>query len=139
MAIVQGACTAFRLDMVSGAVDLATDTLKIALYTSGATLNTDTTVYVTDGEVVGTGYDAGGKPLTVVAPTTSQEVVIVDFVNVVWDTVSITARGALIYNATNANRAVAVLDFGADKVSDAANFTVTFPAATIDSAIMRIE
>ncbi len=139
MAIVQGACTAFKLDMVKGDVDLDTDTLNIALYTSDATLNADTTVYITADEVVGTGYDAGGKPLTVTTPTTSQGVVIVDFANVVWDTVSITARGALIYNVTNANRAVAVLDFGIDRVSDAANFTVTFPEATVDSAIIRIE
>lgn len=112
-----------------------TDNIYIALYTANATLDENTTVYTTTGEVVASGYTAGGQKL--LSPTVASEngVVYVSFANPVWSA-ALTARGALIYNASNANQAIAVLDFGADKFSSN-TFTVTFPANTADSAVIR--
>lgn len=115
---------------------LAEGTLKMALYTAQADLNADTLVYTTTNEVVGTGYTAGGKVLTGVTVSKSGTTAYLDFDNVVWDPASFTARGALIYNTSLGNLAVAVLDFGADKTATT-TFTVQVPANTATSALIR--
>lgn len=136
--IAQTQCTIFKKNCLSGLENFAVGTpyvYKIALYTANATLNADTTAYTTSNEVVGTGYTAGGKVLTVVPPATNASTAYISFSNVTWTGSSFTARGALIYNSTT-GAAVAVLDFGSDKTSP--NFTITFPAATATTAIIRI-
>lgn len=127
--------------MLQGIHDLDTDVLKIALYTGSANLYPTTTAYTVTGEVVAAGYNAGGEILTGVtiststASTTQPAVVYVDFANVVW-TAAITARGALIYNSSKADRSIAVIDFGADKTSTT-TFTVQMPLNTATSALLR--
>jgi hypothetical protein len=114
-------------------------TFKIALYTSTATLDKATTAYAATNEVVGTGYTAGGNTLTNVTPTLATDTAITDFPDTSWTTATITARGALIYDATNVqNKSVAVLDFGADKSSSGGTFTIVFPAADAANAILRL-
>jgi hypothetical protein len=139
MALTQTATNAFKTGMMNGSYNFNTDTFKIALYNANATLNEQTAVYTSTDEATGSGYSAGGQALTVtVTPTTgsSGNVAYVSFQNAFW-TGSITARGALIYDVTNGNKTVCVLDFGADKTSST-TFTVQFPAATNTSAIIRI-
>jgi len=118
------------------------NTFKIALYTSSASLGAGTTAYTTSNEVSGTGYTAAGNTLTNVTPTTSSTTALTDFADTTWSSSTITARGALIYNSStaagSANRAVVVLDFGADKTSTSGDFTVQFPAAGASTAIIRI-
>ena len=139
MAITQAMCTSFKVDLLDGEQDFGADTFKIALFTSAATLDASTTAYATTNETTGTGYTAGGNTLSVsTAPTSSGTTAYISFTNTTWSTASITARGALIYNSTNANKAVAVLDFGADKTSTAGDFTINFPTADASSAIIRI-
>ena len=139
MAITQAMCTSFKVDLLDGEQDFGADTFKIALFTSAATLDASTTAYATTNETTGTGYTAGGNALTVsTTPTSSGTTAYISFANTTWSTASITARGALIYNSTNANKAVAVLDFGADKTSTAGDFTINFPTANATSAIIRI-
>ncbi len=115
---------------------LAEGTLKIALYTAEADLNADTLVYTTSGEVVGTGYVAGGKTLTGVSVVKSGTTAYLTFNNVTWDPAAFTARGALIYNTNIGDLAIAVLDFGSDKTATT-SFTVQVPAASSTSAIVR--
>lgn len=134
--ITQTVTTSFKSEMLQAGQNLLTDTLKIALYTSLANLNADTTVYTTTGEITGTGYVAGGKVLTGVTLASSNGVVYVNFSNVVWTPAAFTARGALIYNSTKSNKSVAVLDFGADKTATN-TFTVQMPANTYTSALLR--
>jgi hypothetical protein len=140
MAIQQGLTTSFKQQMVQGAQNLATDALKIALYTGFATLGPDTTGYVIadPNEVTGTGYTAGGKALTGVTVNTDSTtgIVYINFNNVVWDPAVFTARGALIYNTTQSNSSVAVLDFGSDKVATN-TFTVTMPVNSTTTALLR--
>jgi len=142
MAITQAMCTSFKQECMVGTHDFTVttgDAMKIALFTSTATLSAATTAYSTTNEVTGTGYTAGGVALTNVTPTTSGTVAFADFADAVFSTVTITARGALIYNSTDSNKAVAVLDFGADKTATAGNFTVQFPTADSTNAILRFE
>lgn len=137
--IVQGQCTIFKQNLLSGLENFATGTTqvyKIALYTANAELNTTTLIYTVLNEVVGTGYVAGGKILTPIVPARLDSTAYVSFGNVSWLTSSFICRGALIYNSTT-NAAVAVLDFGSDKTASG-TFTVTFPAATSTSAVIRI-
>jgi hypothetical protein len=115
---------------------LATGTLKMALYTANADLGAGTLAYTTTNEVVGTGYTAGGNVLTGVTVLTSGTTVYLDFADVVWSPANFTARGALIYNTSLGNLAVAVLDFGADKTTTT-TFTVQTPANTADAALIR--
>lgn len=115
---------------------LATGTLKMALYTANADINDGTTAYTTTGEVVGTGYTAGGETLTGVVVAQSGTTAYLDFDNVTWDPAAFTARGALIYNTSLGNLAIAVLDFGADKTATT-SFTVQMPANTATSALIR--
>lgn len=141
MAIVQAVCTSFKKEMAQGLHDFTAstgDTFKIALYTSSATLGASTTAYSATNEASGTGYTAGGATLTNVSPSSAGEIAYIDFADVTWSTSTITARGALIYNSTNSNRAVCVLNFGQDKTSSASDFKITFPTADTSSAILRI-
>ena len=138
MAITQAMCSSFKQQILLGEHDLDTDTIKLALYTSAATLSAATTAYSTSDEVVGTGYTAGGNTLTGASVSLSGTTAYVDFSDTTWTTATITARGALIYNSSKSNKAIAVLDFGADKTSTAGDFTVQFPTNDASSAIVRI-
>src|SRR5210317_569216 len=110
MAITQAMCTSFKVDLLDGEHDFGVDTFKIALYTSSATLDATTTAYSVTNETSGTGYTAGGNTLTVsTTPTSSGTTAFISFNNTTWSTATITARGALIYNSSNADKAVAVL------------------------------
>lgn len=138
MAITQAMCSSFKQQILLGEHDLDTDVIKIALYTSSATLDASTTAYSTTNEVVGTGYTAGGNTLSGATVSLSGTTAFADFSDTSWTTATITARGALIYNSSKANKAIAVLDFGADKTSTAGTFTVQFPANDASNAIVRI-
>ena len=139
--LIQCVTNSFRSEMLQGIHDLDTDILKMALYTSVADLYPTTQVYTLTGEVVASGYSAGGLVLTGVtittgpATTTQPAVVYVTFDNPVFNA-ALTARGALIYNSSKADRSVAILDFGADKTSTT-TFTVQLPAATPTTALLR--
>lgn len=134
MSIVQTQTTSFKAELYEGIHDLLTDQLYMALYTASADLNSATTVYTTTNEVSGGGYTPGGVLITGVTINTSGYTAYVSFNNVVFNA-AVTARCALIYNASKANRSIAVLDFGSDKTSS--NFTVTMPADTATSALIR--
>lgn len=141
MTIAQGATNTFKIGLPKGNFDFDVDTFKIALYTGAASIGPDTTAYTTDGEVVASGYTAGGETLTVTqVPTignqTGVATVYISFANATW-TSALTTRGALIYKSGSGNPSVCVLDFGADKTSTT-TFTVQFPAATNTAAIIRI-
>jgi hypothetical protein len=139
MTIYQGLTTSFKVDILNGKQNLASDTLKMALYTAYASLDQDTTAYTTGNEISGTGYTAGGQTLSNVTINSGSNTVYVSFSNVVWDPAQFTTRGALIYNATKSNASIAVLDFGADKIQTGNNtFTVTLPPDTESSALIRI-
>jgi hypothetical protein len=136
MALVQTLCSSFKQESWLGIHDLDTDVLKMALYTSAASLGADTTVYTTTEEVVGTGYSAGGEILTNVQVLLSGTTAYVTFDNPAWPGSSFVTRGGLIYNSTKADRAIAVLDFGSDKTAGP-NFTVQLPAASATTALIR--
>tara|TARA_R110002050_G_scaffold165546_1_gene295996 strand:- start:84 stop:521 length:438 start_codon:yes stop_codon:yes gene_type:complete len=142
MAITQAMCTSFKVALLDGEMDFSSNTsqtFKIALYTSSATLSAATTAYATTNEVSGTNYTAGGNTLTISAnPASSGTTAFLDFADTTWTDATITARGALIYKSGGTNPAVAVLDFGADKTSTAGDFQVQFPAADATNAIVRI-
>lgn len=132
------ACNSFKTGMLNGTFNFTSGTFKIALYTNNATLDATTTAYTPTGEVVASGYTAGGNTLTITqVPTTgtSGTVAYISFQNTSWNA-ALTARGALIYKS-GTNEAVCVLDFGADKTSSS-TFTVQFPAVSNSSAIIRI-
>jgi hypothetical protein len=138
MTIAQGQTTVFKKNCLSALENFAVGTpytYKIALYTANATLNQSTLTYTTTGEVVGTGYTAGGQTLTVIPPQTDDYTAYLSFANVTWNPASFTVRGALIYNSTT-NAAVAVLDFGADK-TPTTSFTITFPTNNATNAVIR--
>jgi hypothetical protein len=136
MALVQGLCSSFKQESWRGIHDLDTDTLQLALYISAADLGPSTTVYTTSNEVSGGGYTAGGIVLTGAQVLLSGPTAYFACDNAVWTSVNFVARGGLIYNASKANRAIAVLDFGADKTAGP-NFTVQIPAATASTALLR--
>jgi hypothetical protein len=133
--IVQTQTTSFKSEVYQAVHNLLTDTIKIALYTANADLTADTTVYTTSNEVVASGYTAGGNTMTGVALNTSGYTVYVNWANTSWST-AVTARCALIYNASKSNKSIAVLDFGSDKTSTG-TFTITMPANTATSALIR--
>lgn len=140
MAIYQTACTVFKTNLLNGDEDFSSSSpydYKIALYTANADLGANTTVYSTTSEVTGTGYTAGGEDLTIVPATSSGNVAYISFSNVAWANASFTCRGALIYNS-NTSAACFVLDFGADKTCSNQTFTVVFPTADANSAVLRI-
>ena len=138
MAISQVLCTSFKKELLEGTHNFGSHEFRIALYTSAATLNADTTVYSTDNEVSGTGYDAGGVTLTADTVASGDGVGFVNFSDATWASSSFTARGALIYNDDKDDRAVMVLDFGDDKTSNNRTFTVGMPANTSTAALIRI-
>ena len=148
MAITQAMCTSFKTELLQGVHNFYNGsgggsagtgaTFKLALYTSSATLGAATTAYATTNETTGTAYNAGGNSLTNVTPTSSGTTAFTDFADTTWSTSTITARGALIYNSTQSNKAVAVLDFGSDKSSSSGDFTIQFPTADSSNAIIRI-
>jgi len=133
-------CNAFLSGLMDGTYDFTSDTFKIALYTNAASLTNTTDSYTTDGEVVASGYTAGGETLAVsqvpIVNGTNPPTAYISFSNVTW-TAAFTARGALIYKSGSGNPTVCVLDFGNDKTSTT-TFTVQFPAATNTSAIIRL-
>jgi hypothetical protein len=141
MAITQTTCTSFKKELLEAVHDFTSHTFKIALYTDSADLGAGTTVYSTTNEITntsGTAYTAGGKALTTIAPTSSGTVAFVDFENISWTSASFTARGALIYNSSASNKAVAVLDFGSNRVVSNDTFEVQFPVSSATTAIIRI-
>lgn len=136
MAIVQTLTTSFKKESWQAVHDLTVDTIKLALYTGAATLNADTTVYTVTNEVSGGGYSAGGVTLTGATISTDGTTVYVDFNDAVWSPASFTTRGALIYNFSKGNKAIAVLDFGADKTA-VNTFTVQMPVNSSSTALIR--
>ena len=147
MAIVQTATTSFKVELPQGIHNFgptSPDTFKIALYTAAADLGYATTVYSTSNEVTGAGYSAGGNTLTIsvtpVAANNSSNVptAYFSFANTSWTSATFTARAALIYNSTEGNKSVAVLDFGSDKTVSNDTFQIAFPTADANSAIVRI-
>ena len=135
MSIVQTQTTSFKKELYQGIHDLSTDNIYIALYTAAANLNAATTAYSATNEVVATGYTAGGQIMTGVAINTDGYTAYVNWSNVTWSA-ALTARCALIYNASKANRSVAILDFGSDKTS-ITTFTITMPTNTATTALIR--
>jgi hypothetical protein len=133
--IVQTQTTSFKKELYQGIHDLSTDTIKIALYTAAADLNAATTAYSSTNEVVASGYTAGGQVMTGVQISSDGYTAYVNWNNVSWTT-AVTARCALMYNASKGNKSVAVLDFGADKTS-ATTFLITMPANTSTAALIR--
>ena len=139
MPLQQGQTLSFRSDIVQGGQNLSSNTLKMALYDGFATLGPTTTVYTTTNEVTGTGYTAGGATLTgvTIATDVTTNTVYIDFNNVSWPGASFTARGALIYNSTQSNKSIAVLDFGSDKIFSAVSNTVVMPTNSATTALLR--
>ena len=144
MAITQAIANAFKKQLLEADMDFASaspDKFKLSLYTSSATLNSTTTAYTSTNEATAGGdYSAGGGALVGTTTSISAGVARVDFADLSFTGVTLTARGALIYNSSSAttNAAVAVLDFGSDKTATAGTFTIQFPAATSTAAILRI-
>ena len=147
MTIAQTSTTSFKVELLQAVHNFgptSPNTFKIALYTASSDIGPGTTVYTTTAEVVGTGYTAGGNTLVIsTSPTSgnntaSVPTAFVSFSNTSWASASFTARGALIYNSTQGNKSVAVLDFGADKTATNTTFLIEFPTANASSAIVRI-
>ncbi len=140
MAIIQAICTVFKQDLMSPGGNLAAQSLKCALYTNAASLAANTTVYITGSEVSdsGTNYTIGGNTLTNVAITVDGTTAIFDADNVTFPNATISAQAALLYNANNANSAIAVLDFGGVKTSTNGTFELQFPTANSTAGLIRI-
>ncbi len=140
MPITQAMATSFKVQLLNGQQNFSANTFKLALYTSSATINENTTVYSATNEVASTGnYSAGGNTLSVsVTPTNSGNVAYISFSNTSWANATITAAGALIYNNSQSNAAVCVLSFGGDKTSTNGTFAVNFPTADASNAIIRL-
>lgn len=134
--ITQGQTTSFKEQLYLGVHNLETDVIKLALYTANADLNASTTAYTTTEEITGTGYTAGGITLTGANVSASNNTAYVTFDNATWNPAAFTCRCALIYNSSKDNKSIAVLDFGSNKTATN-TFTVTFPADTYNSAIIR--
>jgi hypothetical protein len=142
MPITQAVANSFKGELLTGTHNFTNGTgnvFKLALYTSAATLNSATTVYANTDEVANSGqYATGGGVLTNVSPVVSSGVAFIDFSDLSFTGVTLTARGALIYNTSATNKAVCVLDFGSDKTATSGTFTIQFPADTSAAAILRI-
>lgn len=131
-------CTSFKSELLTGTHNFSSHTFKLALFTNSATLNASTTAYSTSDEASGTGYSAGGVTVSNVSVNTSGTTAFVDFDDVAISSSSITARGALLYNSSASNKAVAVFDFGSDKTSSSSTFTITMPVNDASNALVRI-
>jgi hypothetical protein len=141
MAITQAMCTSFKVELLTGTHNFTNSTghtFKIALYTSAATLGASTTAYSATNEVSSANYTAGGNTLTNVTPTSSGTTAFTDFADTSWNNVTFTANGALIYNSSASNKAVAVLSFGGDQSVSAGTFTIQFPTADASNATVRL-
>ena len=152
MAITQAICTSFKVELLTGTHNLTNgaNTIKAALFTSSATLSAATTAYTAPSDATAdptnthevtttsTNYPGGGEALTNVTPTSSSTTAIADFNNLTFSNVSLTARGCLLYNTSASNKALIVLDFGADKTATTGDFTIQFPTADTSNAIIRI-
>jgi hypothetical protein len=150
LSISQTLTTSFKVEILDGIHNFgigvirattAADTFKIALYSTLASLDANTTTYTTSNEVIGTGYTAGGNTLVISqtpTSTNSETVAWLNFQNSSWSNATFSAGGALIYNSTQGNKAVAILNFGNTKTTVNQTFTVTFPASTSSAAIIRI-
>ena len=144
MAITSAICTSFKQELLVGTHNFTAssgDTFKIALYTSSASLGAATTAFSTTNEISntsGSAYGSGGATLTSVTPTTDGTTALCDFSDVSFTSASFTANGALIYNSSQSNKAVAVIAFGADKTVTSGTFTIQFPAADASNAIIRL-
>ena len=133
-------CNSFKTEVLGGTHDLDTDVIKLALYTSSASLSASTTAYSATNEVSssGTNYTAGGNTLAGAAITLDGSTAIVDFTDTAWTTATFTARYGLIYNSSKTNKAIAVLDFVTDQTATNGTFTVVFPTANASNAIIRL-
>jgi hypothetical protein len=140
MAITQAMCTSFKEDLLNKEQDLGNgaDVIKIALYTSSANLDATTTAYTTTEEITGSGYTAGGVTLTNQVVDTSGTTAYFDADDPEWTSASFTTAGALIYNSTASNKAIAVLSFGGDFTVTSGTFRIVFPAPGA-AAIVRID
>ena len=144
MAITSAVCTSFKVELLKGVHNFTAttgNTFKIALYTSSATLGASTTAYSATNEITnssGTAYTAGGATLTSVTPAASSTTAVCDFADVSYTSASFTANGALIYNSSQSNKAVAVIAFGGDKTVSSGTFTIQFPTADATNAIIRL-
>jgi hypothetical protein len=141
MAITSTLTTSFKKELLEATHNFSAsggNSFKLALFTSSASLGESTTAYSTSNEASGTNYTAGGGALTNVAPTSSGTTGFTDFADLTFSNATVTARGCLIYNSTNSDKAVAAIDFGGDKTSTAGDFTIVFPAAAASTAIIRI-
>lgn len=141
MAITQALCASFKSELLAGTHNFSAaggDTFKLALYTSAASLNSATTAYTTTGEVVGTGYTAGGKTLTNLGIVLSGATAYIDFNDLAWLSATFTAAGALIYNSSKANKAVAVFNFGQSYSVASGAFNLAFPAPSASTAVITL-
>jgi hypothetical protein len=147
MSILQGATTSFKVELLQAVHNFgptSANTFKVALYTASADVNASTTVYSTTNEVTGTGYTAGGNTLVIsTSPTSGNNTAniptaYISFNNTSWTSATFTARAALIYNSSQGNKSVAILDFGADKTVSNDTFQIIFPTPDANSAIVRI-
>jgi len=139
MAITQAVCNSFKQELLQGLHDLDGNTLKLALFTSSATLGASTTAYSTTNEASGTGYTAGGETVTSVAVSLSGNVAFVDFADVSFTSATISdAAGALLYNSSVSDKAIAVIDFGSTKSVTGGTLTITLPSANASNALIRV-
>ena len=144
MAITSTLTTSFKKELLQGVHNFnkasSPDTFKLALYSSSASLDASTTAFTTSGEVSGTNYTSGGATLTLKTgtPTTDGSTAVVDFDNLTFSNVTVTAAGALIYNSTDSNKAICVIDFGKDITATASDLTITFPSTGASNSIIRL-
>ena len=141
MAITSAIPTSFKPELFVGPHKFTAtsgNAFKLALYTSSATLGAATTAFTTTGQASGTNYTSGGSTVTSVTPTTSGTTAVCDFADLTFSTATVTARGCMIYNDTQSDKACAIIDFGGDKTSTAGDFTVVFPSPTATGAIIRL-
>ena len=141
MAITSAVCSSFKQEVLVGTHNFTAssgNSFKLALYTSSATLGAATTAFTTTGQASGTNYTSGGNALTNITPVLSGTTAVCDFADLTFGTATVTARGCMIYNDTNSDKAVCAIDFGADKTSTAGDFTIVFPSPTATGAIIRL-
>jgi hypothetical protein len=136
--ITAGLTNSFKQQLLLAVHDFTVDTIKIALYTSSASLDETTTVYTTSNEITGTAYTAGGEILTGATVTLTGSIAYVSFSNPTWNGSSFTTRGALLYNFSKSNKSIGVLNFGVDQTTVSQQFQIQFPPNNADNALIRI-